>query len=117
MQNIKTAFNYKDEKMVVAIYSTMGNTEDAKKIARSLVEEKLVACVNIIPKIESVYRWQGKIEEDDECVLIAKTTDKNVDKTIQKIQELHPYDLPDIVVLPIIGGLKEYLNYVKDETK
>ena len=117
MQNLKTAFNYKDEKMVAAIYSTTGNMEDAKKIAHSLVEEKLVACVNIIPKIESVYRWQGKIEEDSECVLIAKTTDKNVDKTIQRIKELHPYDLPDIIVLPIIGGLKEYLNYVKDETK
>ena len=117
MQNIKTVFNYKYEKMVVAIYSTMGNIEDAKKIAHSLVKEKLVACVNIIPKIESVYRWQEKIEEDSECVLIAKTTDKNVDKTIQKIKELHPYDLPDIIVLPIIGGLKDYLNYVKDETK
>jgi len=117
MQNLKTAFNYKDEKMVVVIYSTTDDIENANKIAHSLVEEKLVACVNIIPKIESVYRWQGKIEEDSECVLIAKTTDKNVDKTIQKIKELHPYDLPDIVVLPIIGGLKEYLNYVKDETK
>lgn len=103
--------------MVAAIYSTTGNIEDAKKIARLLVEEKLVACVNILPKIESVYRWQGKIEEDSECVLIAKTTDKNVDKAIQKIQELHPYDVPDIVVLPIIKGLKKYLKYVEDETK
>ena len=103
--------------MVAAIYSTTGSIEDANKIAHSLVEEKLVACVNIIPKIESVYRWQGKIEEDSECILIAKTTDKKVDKTIQRIKELHPYDLPDIIVLPIIGGLKEYLNYVKDETK
>jgi len=103
--------------MIVAIYSTTGNIEDAKKISRSLVEEKLVACVNIIPKIDSVYRWQGKIEEDSECVLIAKTTDKNVDKAIQKIKKLHPYDVPDIVVLPIINGLKEYLNYVEDETK
>ena len=117
MQNIKTVFNYKYEKMVVAIYSTMGNIEVAKKIAHSLVKEKLVACVNIIPKIESVYRWQEKIEEDSECVLIAKTTDKNVDKTIQRIKELHHYDLPDIIVLPIIGGLNEYINYVKDETK
>ena len=117
MQNLKTAFNYKDEKMIAAIYSTMGNTEDAKKIAHSLVEEKLVACVNILPKIKSIYRWQGKIEEDSECVLIAKTTDKNVDKTIERIKELHHYDLPDIIVLPIIGGLNEYINYVKDETK
>ncbi|MFW6121168.1 MAG: divalent-cation tolerance protein CutA [Petrotogales bacterium] len=103
--------------MAAVIYSTTGNIEDAKKIARVLVKEKLVACVNIIPKIESIYRWQEKIEEDNECVLISKTTDKNVDETIQKIKKLHPYDVPDIVVLPIIKGLKEYLNYVKDETK
>lgn len=103
--------------MVVAIYSTAGKVEDARKIARVLVEEKLVACVNIIPKIESIYRWKNKIEEDDECVIIAKTTEKNIDKTIQKIKEIHPYDVPDIVVLPIINGLEEYLNYVKDETK
>ena len=103
--------------MVVAIYSTAGKMEDARKIARVLVEEKLVACVNIIPKIESIYRWKNKIEEDDECVIIAKTTEKNIDKTIQKIKEIHPYDVPDIVVLPIINGLEEYLNYVKDETK
>lgn len=103
--------------MVAVIYSTTGNVEDAKKIARALVEEKLVACVNILPKIESIYRWQEKIEEDSECVLIAKTTDKNVDETIQKIKKLHSYDIPDIVVLPIIQGLKEYLNYVEDETK
>jgi periplasmic divalent cation tolerance protein len=103
--------------MVVAIYSTAGKVEDARKIARVLVEEKLVACVNIIPKIESIYRWKNKIEEGDECVIIAKTTEKNIDKTIQKIKEIHPYDVPDIVVLPIINGLEEYLNYVKDETK
>ena len=103
--------------MATIIYSTMGNVQDAKKIARKLVEEKLVACVNIIPTIESIYRWQGKIEEDSECVIIAKTTDKNVDKTIQRIKNLHSYDVPDIVAIPIVDGLKEYLSYVEDETK
>lgn len=102
--------------MVVAIYSTTSNVEDAKKIARVLVKEKLVACVNIIPKIESIYRWKNKIEEDNECVIIAKTTDKNIDKTIKKIKEVHTYEVPDIIVLPIINGLDEYLNYIKDET-
>lgn len=102
--------------MVVAIYSTVGNIKEAKKIAHSIVKDKLVACVNIIPKTESIYWWQGKIEEDSECVIIAKTNEKNVEKTIQKIQDMHSYELPDIIVIPIVGGLKKYLEYVKDET-
>jgi len=93
--------------MVAVVYTTIDNVQDARKIAHTLVEEQLVACANIIPKIESVYRWKGKIEEDNECILIAKTMDKNVKKTIQKIKELHTYELPDIIVLPIIGGLKD----------
>lgn len=102
--------------MVAVIYSTIGDMKDARRIANTLVEEQLVACVNIIPTIESVYRWKGKIENDEEVVLIAKTTDKNVKKTIQRIKSLHTYELPDIIVLPIIGGLKDYLDYITDET-
>lgn len=102
--------------MVVVIYSTIGNIIDARRIAQTLVEEQLVACVNIIPDIESTYRWKGKIESDEECVLIAKTVDKNVNKTIARIQSLHPYELPDIIVIPIIGGLKDYLDYISNET-
>ena len=85
-------------------------------MAHTLVDEQIVACVNIIPEIESYYRWKGKIENDKEIVLIAKTVDKNVKKTIQRIKKLHSYDLPDIIVLPIIGGHKEYLDYIVNET-
>ncbi|MCK4901730.1 MAG: divalent-cation tolerance protein CutA [Thermoplasmatales archaeon] len=102
--------------MVSVIYSTIDKIQDARRIAHTLVEEQLVVCVNIIPKIESIYRWKGKIENDEECVLIAKTTDKNVKKTIKRIKALHTYELPDIIVLPIIGGLKDYLDYINDET-
>jgi len=102
--------------MVSIIYSTTSDSEEARKIGRILVEEKLVACANILPKIESIYRWQGNIKEDNECVLLAKTTDKNIDKTIQKIKELHSYDVPDIVTIPITHGFKKYLNWIEDET-
>jgi len=104
------------ENIVAVVYTTINNAKNAKKIARALVEEKLVACVNIFPRVESIYRWKGKIEKDREYILLAKTTDKQIKKTIQRIKELHTYELPDIIVLPIIGGLKEYLNYLVDET-
>jgi periplasmic divalent cation tolerance protein len=102
--------------MVSVIYSTVDTIETAKTIARFLVKEKLVACVHIIPKIESIYRWQGKIEETNEYVLLAKTSERNVQKTIQKIRSLHPYEVPEIIVFPPVGGLKEYLDYVEEET-
>ena len=102
--------------MVAIIYSTIGKIQDARKIANILVEEQLVACVNIIPKIESIYRWKDKIENDEEVVIVAKTVDTNVKKTIQRIKQLHSYELPDIIVLPIIGGLKDYLDYIANET-
>ena len=102
--------------MVSIIYSTIDDIIDARRIAATLIEEQLVACVNIIPKIESTYKWEGKIENDEESLIIAKTTDKNVRKAIKRIKMLHSYELPDIIVLPIIGGLKEYLDYITNET-
>jgi len=104
------------EIMVAVVYTTIDDIKDARKIAYTLVEEQLVACVNIIPKIESIYRWKGKVENDDECILIAKTVDANVKKTIQRIKAMHTYELPDIIVLPVIGGLKDYLDYLTNET-
>jgi len=103
--------------MVAAVYTTINNINEARKIARILVEEHLVACVNIIPDNESVYSWKGKIEEAREIILIAKTKEGNVEKTIQRIKALHSYETPDIIVLPIVGGLKEYLDYIESETK
>jgi periplasmic divalent cation tolerance protein len=102
--------------MASVIYSTTDTLDTAKTIARALVKEKLVACVHIIPQIESIYRWQGKIEEANECVLLAKTSERNVQKTIQKIRSLHPYEVPEIIVFPPVGGLKEYLDYIEEET-
>ena len=103
--------------MAHIIYSTINDINQAKKIANILVGEKIVACVNIIPKIESIYRWKNKIEEDTECVIVAKTTDKNVEKTILKIKENHPYDLPAIIAFKIDKAHNEFLKYIKDETK
>jgi periplasmic divalent cation tolerance protein len=103
--------------MVSIIYATTDTLESARSIARLLVKEQLVACVHILPKIQSVYRWQGKIEEANEYVLIAKTMERNIEQTIQKIRALHPYEVPEILVFPPVGGLKEYLEYVNEETR
>lgn len=102
--------------MVAVVYTTINDIKEGRRIAQTLVEEQLVACVNIIPKIESIYRWKGKVENETEIIILAKTTDKNVKKTIQRIKTLHAYELPDIIVLPIIGGLKDYLDYISVET-
>jgi periplasmic divalent cation tolerance protein len=102
--------------MVAIIYTTIDDIKAARRMAHTLTEEQLVACVNIIPGVESVYRWKGKIENAEEVVLIAKTVDSNVKKTIQRIKKIHTYDVPDIIVIPVIGGLKDYLDYVNLET-
>jgi len=99
------------------IYSTIDDLKAARRIANTLVEEQLVACVNIVPGIESFYRWKGKIEIEQENLILAKTTDENVEKTVQRLRAIHPYEVPDIIVLPIAGGLKDYLDYIKNETE
>ena len=102
--------------MVAAIYTTIDDIKAARIIAQALTEEQIAACVNIIPNVESIYRWKGKIENSNEVVLIAKTVDQNVKKAIQRIKQLHNYEVPDIIVLPVIGGLKDYLDYISLET-
>jgi periplasmic divalent cation tolerance protein len=99
------------------VYTTIDDMIYARNIAHKLLEEQLVACVNIIPKIESIYKWKGKIETASEILLIAKTVDKNVKKTILRLKELHSYDVPAIIVLPVIGGHQEYLDYLIRETE
>ena len=103
--------------MISVIYTTIDNEQDARKIAHFLIEEQIVACVNIIPNVESIYRWKGKIEEDKEFILIAKTVDENVLKAIKRIKELHNYELPDIISIPVNNGYSEYLEYIKRETE
>ena len=98
-------------------FVTVGNLEEEKKIARALGEEKLVACVNIIQNILSIYRWQGKVERDSEHLLLIKTIDKNIDKIIQKVSELHSYDVPDYIGLKIEKGSEKYLNWISDVVK
>jgi periplasmic divalent cation tolerance protein len=96
------------------ILTTAGSESEAKRIAQMLVERRLAACVNIVPKILSVYRWEGKMESAEEYLLIAKTTrDKEVEVQAA-IRELHSYELPECISIPIESASPEYLKWITD---
>ncbi|MCY0874280.1 divalent cation tolerance protein CutA [Acidianus infernus] len=101
----------------IIVLTTISGLESGKKLARSLVEEKLAACVNIIPYVKSTYRWEGKVVEDDESLLIIKTDSSVKEKIIKRIKELHPYQLPEIITLDVTGGLENYLNWIAESVQ
>lgn len=98
------------------VYITTGSPEQAEHIGRALVESRLAACVNILPGMRSIYRWQGNIETAKETVLIAKTRRSLAEALLAKVKELHTYDVPCAVVWPIETGLPEFLRWIDDET-
>jgi len=98
------------------ILSTIDTSAEAERIARDLVDNRLASCVNISPGLQSVYRWQGEIHSDKELLLIIKTSSDKTDMVIKRIVELHPYDLPEAVVLPIESGHAAYLDWILNET-
>ena len=92
--------------------TTAGTREEAAKIARSLVQDQLAACVNFLPQVRSVYWWQGKVEEADEVLLIIKTEAHLVGAVHREIQRLHSYDLPEFLIISPEDGGKEYLEWI-----
>jgi periplasmic divalent cation tolerance protein len=100
----------------VAVYSTFPNMESAKNLGRILVEKKLVACVNLIPNILSIYTWQGVIEEESEVIFWAKTQEKQIELIYELLIIHHPYELPAFVIYPIKSGSEPYLSWLSAET-
>ena len=90
--------------------------DEVEKIARPLVEEKLVACVNVT-EVKSFFRWEGKMEVEKESLLVMKTRTDKIGDVIACVRELHSYDVPEIIALPIIGGFEGYLDWVKDSVE
>jgi periplasmic divalent cation tolerance protein len=101
---------------VMLVYSTTPDLETAEKIARELVGKKLAACVSMMPGIRSVYRWRGAVEDAAEICLMIKTTQRLFPALSEKLVTLHPYDVPELIALPVSDGLPAYLQWVKDET-
>jgi periplasmic divalent cation tolerance protein len=99
------------------VLSTAGSEEEAHKIARHLVEQQLAACVNILPRIESIYRWQGKVETSREWLLLIKTTAERFPAVRDAIRELHSYELPECVAVTIEDGSSEYLQWLADSVQ
>ena len=96
------------------IYITCGDTEEARRLASALVEERLAACANIISGMRSVYRWKGAVEQAAETILILKTTEDRAGPLTDRVKELHSYECPCIVMLPITGGNPDFLRWIED---
>ena len=98
------------------VITTCGSEEEAQKIARELVERRVAACVNIISPIQSIYRWQGKVENATEWLLLIKTTTEKFDAVRDAIRELHSYDLAECIMVSIEDGSQEYLDWIDKNT-
>ena len=102
---------------VVVVLSTFPSAEKAAEIARVLVDERLCACVNLVPAVRSIYRWQGAVHDDAEVLAIVKTTAERAQALRDRLIALHPYELPEVLVLPVTEGHAPYLAWVTGEVE
>ncbi|MBI1890718.1 MAG: divalent-cation tolerance protein CutA [Burkholderiales bacterium] len=102
---------------VLLVITNLPDMQSAQALARKLVEQKLTACVNCLPPIRSIYQWQGTVEEADEVTLLMKTTQLRYAELEKAIQSAHPYQVPEIIAIPVTAGLPAYLQWIADETR
>ncbi len=101
----------------VVVLVTAPTAERAAEIARAAVDERLAACGNVVPGVRSVYRWEGKVQEDEEVLLLLKTTRDRLEALRERILALHPYDVPEVIALPVEAGSAPYLAWIRAETR
>lgn len=99
---------------VVACLITFPDEDTGARVARALVEEGLCACVNLVPRVRSIYRWQGAVSDDHEVLGIAKTTSARFEALRARVVALHPYDVPEVIALPVVAGSEPYLDWVRE---
>jgi periplasmic divalent cation tolerance protein len=97
----------------IVVLTTLPDRNKARAFARTLVEEKLAACVNLVPGLTSIYRWQGAVHDNPEVLCVVKTTRPRLAKLKQRLKELHPYHVPELLALPVIDGSEPYLRWLK----
>lgn len=102
-------------KASIVVYVTVGSSDEGKRIARALVEERLAACVNQLPGVRSTYRWQGKIEEGSEELLIIKTNEDLFAALQRRVCELHSYAVPEVIAVPVTAGSEAYLQWLDEQ--
>jgi periplasmic divalent cation tolerance protein len=98
----------------VIVFATFPDAETAERIVRIAVEERLAACANILPQIQSIYRWKGAVESATETLVLFKTTAAEYQQLEERIRELHPYEVPEVIAVPIESGQREYLTWISD---
>jgi periplasmic divalent cation tolerance protein len=103
--------------MFCVVLVTAKDEPEAKRLGEKLVSEKLAACVSVVPKVSSVYRWRGKIERAGEALILIKTSKKKLDRLIPRIEELHSYEVPEVLVLPIERGAPKYLKWLEENLR
>lgn len=96
------------------VMTTINNEDSATGLAKQLVQIKLARCVQIIPRIRAIYHWDGELCDDDECLILIKTTRKNLDHLMRILPDLHPYDVPEILVSPVTSGHEPYLKWLDE---
>ena len=101
----------------VVVFITAATADEAQSIANILISRRKAACVNIVPQVHSMFWWQGKIDYTDEALLIVKTKSPLLEELIELVKRNHSYDVPEIIALPIIGGNRDYLQWLDDETE
>jgi periplasmic divalent cation tolerance protein len=100
----------------VIVFTTIGSTTDGHELASILVTERFAACVNVLPEMDSVYRWKGVVETERERQLIIKTTAGRVEGLKERLHEIHPYELPEFIVIPVVDGSDQYLSWLRQST-
>ena len=100
----------------IVVFITTSSYEEARKIASALVDQRKAACVNIVPKVSSLFRWKGKIEDVEESLMVVKTRAELFPDVVSTVKSIHSYDVPEIIALPIVEGNPDYLSWLKEET-